>query len=366
MLYCEKCKILTAGPCHRCGRKVKKLREPAVNDPVFLISCRYLHAGIIEPLLADNCIPIYRDGALGAALATKFGSLFEIYNFYVPFGAYPDAYDLLSGLFADDPEIISRLESYGMTSTEIAALSPVQTDNAPTAAARYWLENGLIGNYAADHDSLFHLSDALELTGGMSVAEINNNGFNPWRETDIPEDFIITRCSQDKEILSIMEQEAVNSKSDAFDFCLISGDDLPFTDSSIDVLLLNNTPITESLLSEAQRVLKRTGKLCLITETANSMPELERICGSHSISLKNSPAADSMQLLYTHFTHVYKSSHAIRLELTEARPLINYIRLLGTAGAAVIENTAAEISEIIDRQGSFSMTKTFDFYICTP
>ncbi len=116
MLYCAKCQLVTDGPCPRCGRKAEKLRAPQPGDPVFLINCRTLQAAMLEPLLKDNGIPYYRSGALGAALATKIGSFFELYSIYVSWESYQQARELIVGVFGDDPDIMARLENYDATS----------------------------------------------------------------------------------------------------------------------------------------------------------------------------------------------------------------------------------------------------------
>ena len=112
MLYCEKCRIPTEGPCPICGRINKKLREIEGHDAVLLISCRFQQASMLEPLLNDSGIPCYRDGALGAALATAFGSFVELYHLYVPYARYNDAYELVSTVFADDADVMARLQNY--------------------------------------------------------------------------------------------------------------------------------------------------------------------------------------------------------------------------------------------------------------
>ena len=112
MLYCTSCGLITDGPCPRCGRSSDKLRAPRPEDPVFLISCRTLQAAMLEPLLKENNIPYYRSGALGAALATKLGSLFELYSIYVSWESYQQARDLIIGIFGNDPDIMARFENY--------------------------------------------------------------------------------------------------------------------------------------------------------------------------------------------------------------------------------------------------------------
>lgn len=112
MLYCAKCQLITGSSCPRCGRKPEKLRAPRPEDPVFLINCRTLQAAMLEPLLKDNGIPYLRSGALGAALATRLGSLFELYSIYVPWEAHHQACDLITAVFGEDPDIMSRMENF--------------------------------------------------------------------------------------------------------------------------------------------------------------------------------------------------------------------------------------------------------------
>lgn len=115
MLYCAKCQTLTTGDCPVCGRRESKLRMPQAADPVFLLHCRMQYAAMVEPILAESNIPYSRSGALGAALATTFGSAFELYRFYVPYAAFPAAFRLISGIFGEDKELMKCVADYGMT-----------------------------------------------------------------------------------------------------------------------------------------------------------------------------------------------------------------------------------------------------------
>ena len=115
MLYCTKCRTITKTDCPICGRNAEKLSEVHPEDMVYLVNGRLLQASMIEPLLADTGIPVYRDGALGAALSMHIGSAFELYNLFVPYAEYQRAYELVAGVFADDPDILSRLQKYDIT-----------------------------------------------------------------------------------------------------------------------------------------------------------------------------------------------------------------------------------------------------------
>ena len=97
---------------------MKKLRVPEPVDPVYLVNCRILAASMIEPLLMENSIPYSKNGAMGAALATYLVSAFELFNIYVPYAAYPKAYKLITDVFGEDNDIMSRLAHYDIESPE--------------------------------------------------------------------------------------------------------------------------------------------------------------------------------------------------------------------------------------------------------
>lgn len=100
MLYCKKCRLLcTDSECQNCGNK--KLSEPNANDSVFLISKEMIWSGGIEDILKENGIPCLKQGIQGAGISTKLGYLSEVYQFFVPFGAYEKSKELLSDIFPD-------------------------------------------------------------------------------------------------------------------------------------------------------------------------------------------------------------------------------------------------------------------------
>ncbi len=92
MLYCEKC-MRFAGDCYCGARKYREIKE---NDPVFLTVKDALTSGQIEPILNENNIPYIKRGRLGAGLVTRLGPMLETYTFFVPYGAYEKAKDLIA------------------------------------------------------------------------------------------------------------------------------------------------------------------------------------------------------------------------------------------------------------------------------
>ena len=110
MLYCEKCQRFFApdilNGCPECEEELRPIRE---NDPVLLVSADTLKADMIAPLLDDTGIPYAKEGELGVGFTMRAGTLLETYRFYVPYGAYAKAHDLLAETFGEDKQIMEAL-----------------------------------------------------------------------------------------------------------------------------------------------------------------------------------------------------------------------------------------------------------------
>lgn len=110
MRYCETCQrlLLPDGQavCDACGEPLRQARE---NDPVLLISAGAMRADMIAPLLDGAGIPYARQGDMGVGFTMWAGRLLETYRFFVPYGAYPRAHDLIASTFGEDAEIMAAL-----------------------------------------------------------------------------------------------------------------------------------------------------------------------------------------------------------------------------------------------------------------
>ena len=101
MLYCEKCMTIGfADKCPVCRRKMT--REPGGGDLVFLMEKDAVLAASVEDILSQNGIPCLKKGRLGAGITAYVGYTMETFSFYVPYGAYEAAADLLSNFFEND------------------------------------------------------------------------------------------------------------------------------------------------------------------------------------------------------------------------------------------------------------------------
>ena len=110
MLYCEACQQFVApqaiAECPECGEGLREIRP---NDPVLFLSVPSLQATLVEPLLADSDIPYSKVGELGTGFTMRAGDILEVYRFYVPYGAYPQAHDLIAATFGADAVIMEGL-----------------------------------------------------------------------------------------------------------------------------------------------------------------------------------------------------------------------------------------------------------------
>ena len=101
MLYCEKCmKLVEESKCPNC--KKSKVREPKVNDPVFLLFEKAITAAAIEEILRNNGIPSFQKGLLGSGVTAYLGYNMESSYIYVPYGELDRARELLGNFFEDE------------------------------------------------------------------------------------------------------------------------------------------------------------------------------------------------------------------------------------------------------------------------
>lgn len=112
MLYCRKCMIMTdEKKCPMCN--MKKLTVLNDNEPVYLITKEMIWSDTISSVLEEHNIPYLKHGNLGTALSITLGYGVEYYKFYVPYGEYQTALQLMKEIFPSDFD-----ESYESDITE--------------------------------------------------------------------------------------------------------------------------------------------------------------------------------------------------------------------------------------------------------
>ena len=100
MLYCEKCKSLfELGSCSFCGHK--KTREVKENDAVYLTTKNYPFSGMLEAVLTENNIPYWISRNAGIETTVFRALCAGEHKFFVPFGEYEKAKELLEYFFEE-------------------------------------------------------------------------------------------------------------------------------------------------------------------------------------------------------------------------------------------------------------------------
>jgi len=101
MLYCQRCNKLNPLTAKRCGCNNKKLREPQVNDAVFLTSLDFMHGRMLQDVLTQHNIPVLVKPMVPQLAFVSAITMSAQNHFFVPFGALDKANDILKELFGN-------------------------------------------------------------------------------------------------------------------------------------------------------------------------------------------------------------------------------------------------------------------------
>lgn len=97
-MYCENCKMtFEGGRCPACGSK--NVRSALPEDICFLTETDPMFGGMLQDVLEQNRIPVFKNSALGAGMALRVGPMFDRIRFYVPCENLPAAMELVEELF---------------------------------------------------------------------------------------------------------------------------------------------------------------------------------------------------------------------------------------------------------------------------
>ncbi len=110
-MICSRCHVLCTDVCPKCGKSTY-LQEATNDEPVLLIVLTAMQAMMVEPIIADSGIPYYKKGMFGGALTAQFGSMREIYSYYVSYADYEKCRGLLEEVFGEDESIMQLLHEF--------------------------------------------------------------------------------------------------------------------------------------------------------------------------------------------------------------------------------------------------------------
>ncbi len=100
-MYCEKCKIVFDGErCPQCRKK--RARQVRDDDMCFVTKQPQLLGEMLADVLAQEGIPVFLQGVLGAGLSTVVGRNWEQVKVYVPYARYERARELADSLLSGE------------------------------------------------------------------------------------------------------------------------------------------------------------------------------------------------------------------------------------------------------------------------
>ena len=177
-------------------------------------------------------------------------------------------------------------------------------------------------------------------------------------------------------------QAALRDLGRELSFQVIDAQAIPFPDASLDAVIANHVlyhvPDLDGALAEVRRVLTGGGRLYAATNGADHMRELRdlvravgadvpfvRNANSEVFGLENGAAR-----LRPHFAEVRLHRYEDALEVTQARPLIEYVLSLRLARAALPAGAVAELERIIQHRiaadGKVHVTKSTGIFTAPP
>jgi ubiquinone/menaquinone biosynthesis C-methylase UbiE len=186
----------------------------------------------------------------------------------------------------------------------------------------------------------------------------------------------------------VAEAEAALGDLPNFRFEVANIEQLPFADSSFDVVVANHmlyhVPHLDEALAEVKRVLAKDGhfgelsasRFFCATNGNDHMRELTQLGRSHHVPLhfRSTELAFRLEngtdLLRPYFSQVERHDYDSHLAVTEVEPLVAYALSYGEARQKItpeqIEALRQYVSDTIANQGHFHITKATGLFIGRP
>jgi SAM-dependent methyltransferase len=148
-----------------------------------------------------------------------------------------------------------------------------------------------------------------------------------------------------------------------FSFIVADAQNLPLPDASFDVAMANHmlyhVPDLASALAEIERVLRPGGRLIATTNGEKHMEQLRTLIGQTAFRVAGFSLENGAEKLASRFDDVVCERYPDGLDVTEAGPIIDYIRSMSTywIGTRCEDDVRREIDAVISREGVFHIDK---------
>jgi SAM-dependent methyltransferase len=212
--------------------------------------------------------------------------------------------------------------------------------------------------------------DAYDFGEAADVLEVGCGDGNIWRENleRIPDGWRLTLT----DFSPGMVEEARTVLGERAQYEVVDVQELPFDDASFDAVIANHmlfhVPDRERALSELARVLRPGGRFTATTVGRDHLEELRALVPVHgglwSKTRVRFTTESGAKELAAFFVDVEVESYPDALEVTEAEPLLAFIRSRGDVDERALTEARSEIERAIARSGSFHVTKAVAVFRC--
>jgi len=223
--------------------------------------------------------------------------------------------------------------------------------------------------------------DELNLPKQCKIIELGCGDANLWEKNKdrIPKDLDITLSDVSKGMLNDAKIN-LGKKSENFKFQIIDAEDIPYNDSTFDVVIANHmlyhVDNIQKALSEICRVLKPGGYLYCSTVGQNHMMEIRDIMSkfkSETMDIKSSDITSRFKLengaykLKKWFDNIEMKRYEDNLIVTEATPIIDYMfsmpgNVRESFNSERLQELTKYLKDIIETEGGIYITKDTGFF----
>jgi ubiquinone/menaquinone biosynthesis C-methylase UbiE len=239
-----------------------------------------------------------------------------------------------------------------------------------TLHQRFSTNNTPWQRWVFDHFSLTGCGDILDLGCGPGDLWVENSDW-------IPRDWAVTLSDLSPGMVETARHNLGNSCHHRFTYGVLDAQAIPFPDRHFNIVIANHmmyhVPDRDELLYEVYRVLQPGGRLYATTNGREHLQELHELVASFCPQAETTNVATQFGLengaaqLSRHFDRVTRHRQENALLVTEAEPLIAYVRSMVCQPALGqnLEALSLAIREQIAAQGAIHIQKDSGLFVAT-